>query len=360
MRRLYFLLAFILVALSSPAQIVWLETVHDFGTIDEDQGKVTGEMRFVNTGKTPVVIQNVRVTCGCTVANYTRQSIEEGDTGRVEVTYNPLGRPGKFGKKVIVITDSNPRRTALLVKGKVIGTAQTIRNNYPESLGNLKFKTLIAAFGEISKGNVTTETLAGYNQSRDTMKISFEGLPKYIAAKCYPETISPADYFAVTLFYDSSKQPKWGTVTDTFNIVANKLEDGTKTVKRVDAVALITENFEHLSQKDLENAPVIKIFDDRIDFGQISRNSGIIEQEFSISNNGKNELKIHRIYSLDKAVKCIEPENAKIKKGKSKKFKISIDTSKIDGNLLNAHIMILCNDPKRSPYYMRAVGEIIK
>ncbi|MDE7495896.1 MAG: DUF1573 domain-containing protein, partial [Muribaculaceae bacterium] len=56
----------LLATLPSFAQIEWLSTEYDFGTFPEAGGPRSGEVRFINRGKQPTMINNVRLTCGCT------------------------------------------------------------------------------------------------------------------------------------------------------------------------------------------------------------------------------------------------------------------------------------------------------
>ena len=48
----------------SLAQVRWLETEHDFGAFNEDDGKVSTEFKFVNDSESPVTIDHVRSSCG--------------------------------------------------------------------------------------------------------------------------------------------------------------------------------------------------------------------------------------------------------------------------------------------------------
>ena len=41
-------------------------TEHNFGTIKEELGAVTTQFEFTNTGKSPLIIQRVSASCGCT------------------------------------------------------------------------------------------------------------------------------------------------------------------------------------------------------------------------------------------------------------------------------------------------------
>ena len=44
--------------------------LHDFGTIKEEIGSVTTQFEFKNTGDSPLIIQRVSASCGCTTPTY--------------------------------------------------------------------------------------------------------------------------------------------------------------------------------------------------------------------------------------------------------------------------------------------------
>ena len=113
---LAYFLAFPLV---SSAQIKFNEITHDFGSIKEGE-VVTHKFVFTNTGKTPVNLQSVKASCGCTTPYYSRSSVAPGDTGSVSAVYNSQGRPGKFTKSVTVIYDTAQSPIILMISGDVI------------------------------------------------------------------------------------------------------------------------------------------------------------------------------------------------------------------------------------------------
>ena len=55
-------------------------TSHDFGTIAEGP-EVTYYFEFTNTGKEPLIIQNVSASCGCTTPDWPKQPILPGKQG---------------------------------------------------------------------------------------------------------------------------------------------------------------------------------------------------------------------------------------------------------------------------------------
>jgi len=105
------------VAPATPRTIIWNETTHDFGKIvQSDPASVT--FTFNNTGKEPVVITAARSSCGCTVAEYTKEPVKPGASGTVKATYNSA-RVGAFNKSVTVTFEGNPTPDVLTIKGMV-------------------------------------------------------------------------------------------------------------------------------------------------------------------------------------------------------------------------------------------------
>ena len=60
-------------------QITFTKTSHDFGTFPEERGKVTCTFTFKNTGKSDLVLQKVRASCGCTTPNWTKTPVAPGE-----------------------------------------------------------------------------------------------------------------------------------------------------------------------------------------------------------------------------------------------------------------------------------------
>lgn len=94
---------------------------HDFGNIKEANGPVTATFTFKNTGDGQLAITSAKATCGCTYPEYPKKPVLPGESGKITVTYNPMGRPGEFLKEVTVKTnDKSHKRLKLIIKGNVI------------------------------------------------------------------------------------------------------------------------------------------------------------------------------------------------------------------------------------------------
>jgi hypothetical protein len=100
------------------AAISWTSTTIDFGKIE--QGKpVTAEFLFQNPSMVPLIISSVRPTCGCTVADYTKEPVQPGKSGKIGVTYNAASS-GPFTKSILVSTNADEANITLIIKGEVV------------------------------------------------------------------------------------------------------------------------------------------------------------------------------------------------------------------------------------------------
>jgi len=94
------------------------DTVHNFGNINEGE-KATFDFEFANNGKSPLIISDAKGSCGCTVADFPRDPIAPGNTGKIKVVFNSDGKPGHQEKSVSITTNTNRSVHMLYFKGDV-------------------------------------------------------------------------------------------------------------------------------------------------------------------------------------------------------------------------------------------------
>ncbi|PWN71917.1 DUF1573 domain-containing protein [Chryseobacterium phosphatilyticum] len=97
--------------------IKWNKESIDVGNIPQGKPKLI-RFEFTNTGLTPIIIQNVAPSCGCTTADYTKTPIQPGKKGFVEASYNAAAA-GPFMKTVNVTTSESKTPKTLSFKGVV-------------------------------------------------------------------------------------------------------------------------------------------------------------------------------------------------------------------------------------------------
>jgi hypothetical protein len=106
----------------------WENTEHDFGEI-QHLDPVVYEFEFTNKGQAPLVISEVEGSCGCTVAEYTKDPVMPGKKGKVKATFDAAAM-GKFRKSIKVVANVEGGPEYLYIKGTVIEQPQA------ESQGN--------------------------------------------------------------------------------------------------------------------------------------------------------------------------------------------------------------------------------
>lgn len=93
--------------------------VHDFGTITQDSENAQ-TFTFTNTGTEPLVIENAKGSCGCTVPEYPKNPVLPGETGEIKVVYKPGKQKNQQSKTVTVTANTEPKNTMLTIKANVL------------------------------------------------------------------------------------------------------------------------------------------------------------------------------------------------------------------------------------------------
>ena len=97
--------------------IVFASSTHDYGTIvQSSDGSCI--FAFTNKGKTPIVLNDVKASCGCTVPEWTRTPVAPGEKGSIKVTYN-TNNIGTFTKSITVNSNAINSPLVLIIKGNV-------------------------------------------------------------------------------------------------------------------------------------------------------------------------------------------------------------------------------------------------
>lgn len=99
------------------------KVVHDYGEM-EQHGDGKCEFKFTNTGEEPLILSNVRSSCGCTVPEWPRQPILPGQSDVIKVKYDTK-RIGTINKSVHVYSNAKKSPISLKIKGKIHAKSQS-------------------------------------------------------------------------------------------------------------------------------------------------------------------------------------------------------------------------------------------
>lgn len=103
--------------------ITFDKVVHDYGELEQNADG-NCEFKFTNNGKEPLILSNVRSSCGCTVPVWPRQPILPGKSDVIKVKYDTK-RIGVINKSIQVYSNATEKNVVLKIKGKI--NAQTTK-----------------------------------------------------------------------------------------------------------------------------------------------------------------------------------------------------------------------------------------
>jgi hypothetical protein len=104
-------------ALPKNASLLFEKTKHDFGEIPrKKEASVT--FNFENTSEYPLVISDVKTTCGCAAPKWPKEVVLPSEKKAITVTYD-AEYPGRFNKTITVFYNGQDSPTQLTIKGQV-------------------------------------------------------------------------------------------------------------------------------------------------------------------------------------------------------------------------------------------------
>lgn len=101
------------------AKIVFASQEHDYGQIQKG-GDGNCVFEFENNGNEPLILSNVKASCGCTTPSWTKEPVMPGQKGTIKVRYN-TNNTGGFTKTITVTSNAvDSPRVVLKIKGNVV------------------------------------------------------------------------------------------------------------------------------------------------------------------------------------------------------------------------------------------------
>ena len=325
---------------------------YNFGRIREEAGAANFTFKFTNTGKTPLILQGVEPSCGCTTPEWSQEPVLPGKTGLIKVAYNPDQRPGAFTKS-ITVTANIPRMVRVLtISGEVIPRPLLITDLYPVDFGKLRLSSGELSFVRIKDNEIKTDTIRVYNPGKATVTVDFKIIPPHITIKTVPAILQPESKGLLILAFNAAKKGEYGFVSNRIYLSFNgedKYDDAIK------VSATVEEDFSKLSAADLANAPHIDFNSRVFDFKEISAGQSV-DYKFFISNKGKSKLIIR---SVTASCGCTtgKPLTNTILPGGITELKVTFDSYGKTG-IQNKIITVISNDPEHSTTLLRVIGNV--
>ena len=358
MRKIFSALCMALMAVAMMGQdpvLTFEKTDHDFGKINEGDGRVSVVFNFKNEGMTPLVLSSVKASCGCTTPTWTKEPVEPGQTGSITVTYNPNGRPGKFHKTVTVTSNATVPQQKVYIRGEVLPKEAKPANKYTIAVGDLNMKAKTIDLGVIVKGQNKTGELEYANLTKEehNVELQIKKEDSYVINQVTLPTVQPNETGKFIFALDSKKTKLYGPVeVEAYVVIDGKrVQDDTH---KLTIKANIVEDFANLTIEDKQNAPIIEV-GNRHEAGEVAKGK-TLKHRFGVKNIGVNPLEIRRVYCTDSNIRLKAPKT--IKSGKSLDIFIEVDTKNMTPGKYNRQIVIISNDNVRSVRTVQLTFEV--
>lgn len=346
MKKMFLMAAILcsMVTMAQQAVITFNKTTHDFGKINEADGRVTTIFECKNEGMSPLVLTNVKASCGCTTPNWTKEPIAPGKTGNITVTYNPSGRPGRFQKSITVTSNGSTEPVRLYIKGEVIPKPAQPVDKYPIKVGELSLQRNNINLGSITKGLPKTVEIeyANTTSAAITVDIKFETSKTYWKPFISMTKLEPGQTGKLQMTLQTDECPLYGPVDTKIQFIVNG-KTYTATSQTITYKADIKEDFSKMTPEDIQQAPIIE-YTATLDAGVVKVGKKTTSK-LTLHNAGLNPLHIRRVYSNDGNINIVPPKS--IKGGKSEVLPVTINAANATAGQYTREITIITNDPKK-------------
>ncbi len=98
--------------------VQWIDSIQNFGEVTEGE-MVNITFHFKNTGNVPLIVQDVKAACGCTVPSYSKEPIAPGKEGTIDAQFDSQNQHDNIYKTVSVFANTAEQKHILIFKGSV-------------------------------------------------------------------------------------------------------------------------------------------------------------------------------------------------------------------------------------------------
>lgn len=102
------------------AEIELQSKILDLGRLQQSASKSHVVVEYANVGDVPLVITEVRTSCSCTTASYTRGKVLPGESGEIGFTIDPSKAPkGSFMRVVQIFSTARSGVAYITIKAEI-------------------------------------------------------------------------------------------------------------------------------------------------------------------------------------------------------------------------------------------------
>lgn len=327
----------------------------NFGTIKEEGGDVSHIFQFVNDSQSPIVIVNVRTTCGCTTPKYSRKPIAPNERAEMTVTFDPRFRPGVFSKDITIITSQGGDPIVLTITGDVTPRELSVEERYPYVIGGgVRIGSLYANMGNVEHGKPRQTQIELINTSSKPRSVELRSGSKYLTLP--PKQVIEAGARAtVDVTYEVAQESGfYGLMDDYVDIDV----DGHRSNMTLNVRGYAVDKFDDFLKKEGASG----CFSEKIiNFGTLKRSRSNLTKTLSIENLGVSDLFVRSINLPDGVTLQSEQGGVvgvRLPSARNMELSITLQREKLELGAFVKYITFVVNDPEQPVVRVKVVAQV--
>ena len=313
---------------------------HEFGVVLWKH-PATATFQIKNDGDKPLVISNVTTSCGCTVANWTKEPIAPGATGVVTSTFDAKAL-GHFYKDIGVYCNASARPIYLMLRGEVSADPKNYTLTHPYEIGAIRLNKAAIEFDDTNKGDKPTMEILVANTTSDVYTPVLMHLPPYLEAVAVPERIGKKATGKIKVTLDTDKLPKFGLTTATVYL-SRFPGDKVSEENAIPVSAVLLPDFSNMSQQQRLNPPAVQLSATEFTVPPLAENAKK-KLTVVVKNVGKSDLDITDLQVFNPAL-GVQLKKRVLKPGAQTKMKITVYGKYLKKVKSAPRVLMITNDP---------------
>lgn len=338
---LSFCLSALLPLTASAQQITAKNEVIDCGNVIYEH-PVTVKFELQNRSTQPLVIKDVKTSCGCTQVEYPKGEVPVGGSFTVDATYDSR-QLGHFFKDIALYSNVTQRPFYLQIRGVVVEEIIDFTGQYPFTIADVKADVNNIEFDDVNRGDIPMQKIHIKNTSSKSISPVVMHLPQYLQAFVSPTTLAPGREGTITMMLDSRRLRDYG-LTQTSVFLGMFPGDKVHPDKEISVSTVLLPAFTEMTEQQLAYTPRMMLSAEELNISFDGKNKK--SETIIIENTGRTELEISSLQMFTEGMQ-VKLNKTRLAKGEQGRLKITVDARLIKKARSKPRVLMITNDPKK-------------
>lgn len=305
---------------------------------------VTAEFLVENSGSQPLIIKDVRTSCGCTTVDYPTTPIPPKQKFMVKATYDAK-QLGRFNKQIGIYSNGSAEPTMLSIRGVVVAEITNFQGKYTHRMGDLLIDVNNIEFDNVNRGDRPIQKIHIKNTGSAVAEPVVMHLPTYLKAEVSPSRIAPGHSGTATIMLNSQSIRDLG-LTQTSVYLGSFPGDKVSPEKEISVSTVVLPDFEHMTPTQRANAPKMRMSAGSLELGKPvgwTKKKGAID----ITNEGRSTLKINSLQMFTTGLE-VSLNKTEIAPGEKAKLRITALADGLKAARSKPRVLMITNDPENT------------